>query len=90
MERVRRAVPMTSYAEALVVRRRPDRYTAASSARRATDPNLHLLEGTALFGPDDVEDLHDGLHPNAAGYRRMGERFFDIAFGPEGTFAPAR
>lgn len=55
--------------------------------RQATDPNLHLLEGPALFGPDDVADLPDGLHPNAAGYRRMGERFFDLAFADGGPFA---
>lgn len=44
------------------------------------DPNLHLLDGLGLFGPDDVDDLPDLLHPNAAGYRRMGERFFAMAF----------
>jgi lysophospholipase L1-like esterase len=25
-------------------------------------------------------DLPDGLHPNAAGYQRMGERFHRLAF----------
>ncbi|MEZ5256811.1 MAG: SGNH/GDSL hydrolase family protein [Ilumatobacteraceae bacterium] len=57
------------------------------AARRANDPNLHLLEGTELFGPDDVADLPDGLHPNAAGYRRMGERFFARAFQGAGPFS---
>jgi lysophospholipase L1-like esterase len=42
---------------------------------RRSDPNLHYLDGLELFGPDDVADLPDGLHPNAAGYQRMGERF---------------
>ena len=41
----------------------------------AGDTNLHLLDGRKLFGADDVADLPDGLHPNTAGYRRMGERF---------------
>ena len=46
------------------------------AARRAAgDEHLHLLAGPELFGLDDVDDLPDGLHPNAAGYRRMGERF---------------
>jgi lysophospholipase L1-like esterase len=42
----------------------------------------------ALFGPDDVGDLPDGLHPNPAGYQRIGDRFFDLAFGPGGPLAP--
>ncbi len=43
--------------------------------RAAGDANLHYLSGLELFGADDVGDLPDGLHPNAAGLRRMGERF---------------
>lgn len=35
--------------------------------RRAGDEHLHLLDGLALFGPDDAGDLPDDLHPNAAG-----------------------
>lgn len=57
------------------------------AARQVTDPNLHLLEGPELFGPHDLADLPDGLHPNAAGYRRMGERFFERAFSPGGPFS---
>lgn len=59
-------------------------------ARRvaAGDANLHYLDGRELFGADDLADLPDGLHPNAAGYRRMGERFAALAFGPGGVFAP--
>jgi hypothetical protein len=56
-------------------------------ARRRDDPHLHLVEGPDLFGPDDVHDLADGLHPNAAGYRRIGERFHRIAFTDGGPFA---
>jgi hypothetical protein len=58
-------------------------------ARRtaAGDAHLHYLDGRELFGSDDLADLPDGLHPNAAGYRRMGERFAAIAFGPGGVFA---
>ncbi|MFB6893228.1 GDSL-type esterase/lipase family protein [Kitasatospora sp. NPDC056327] len=58
------------------------------AARRAHDPNLHHLDGRDLLGPDDVDDLPDGLHPSAAAYRRMGERFAARAFTPGGPFAP--
>jgi lysophospholipase L1-like esterase len=34
-----------------------------------------------------VGDLPDGLHPNADGYVRMGERFAAYAFAPGGPFA---
>lgn len=44
--------------------------------RRALgDDVLEYLDGRELFGPDDVDDLPDGLHPNSVGYGRMGERF---------------
>ena len=53
----------------------------------AGDTQLHLVDGLALFGNDDVADLPDGLHPNAAGYRRIGERFHDLVFVTGGPFA---
>ena len=55
--------------------------------RAAGDANLHSLHGHRLFGADDVGDLPDGLHPNGAGYRRMGERFAEFAFSVAGPFA---
>ena len=39
------------------------------------DTNLHYFNGLKLFGPKDASDLPDDLHPNPAGYIRMGERF---------------
>lgn len=54
--------------------------------RKDGDDRLHLIDGTTLFGPDDVADLPDGLHPNAAGYARMAERFLPLAFGRAGAF----
>lgn len=60
---------------------------AAVTARRAAgDERLHLLDGPALFGPADADDLPDGLHPNEAGYARMAERFFALVFGDGGPF----
>lgn len=46
------------------------------------DTNLHYLSGLELFGPADVADLPDLLHPNAAGYQRMGERFHAAMLAP--------
>jgi len=41
----------------------------------AGDLNLFYLNGLSLFNKDDAKDLPDDLHPNPAGYRRMGQRF---------------
>ena len=57
-----------------------------ATRRAAGDAHLHLLQGPDLFGPDDVDDLPDGLHPNPAGYQRMGERFHALAFQGGGPF----
>ncbi|MFB6875840.1 GDSL-type esterase/lipase family protein [Streptomyces sp. NPDC056323] len=57
-----------------------------AAARQASDPHLHCLDGRALLGPDETEDLTDGLHPTAAAYRRMGKRFAAHAFTPDGPF----
>jgi hypothetical protein len=58
-----------------------------ATRQAAGDEHLHLLDGRELFGEDDLDDLPDGLHPNAAGYQRMGERFDALAFGAGGPFA---
>ncbi|MEU8548434.1 GDSL-type esterase/lipase family protein [Streptomyces roseoverticillatus] len=57
------------------------------AARRARDPYLHYLDGRELLGPDEVDDLADGLHPTAAAYRRMGKRFAAHAFAGDGPFS---
>lgn len=39
------------------------------------DTALEVIDGLDLFGPADAAGLPDGLHPDAAGYRRIAERF---------------
>jgi hypothetical protein len=42
--------------------------------RAAGDEQLHYLDGLSVFGEADAADLPDDLHPNPAGYIRMGKR----------------
>lgn len=59
--------------------------------RGRTDPHLHHLDGRDLYGPHDATELPlpDGLHPDAATHRLIGERFTTHAFGPGAPFAAA-
>ncbi|MFE2529856.1 GDSL-type esterase/lipase family protein [Streptomyces sp. NPDC059382] len=72
-----------------VIREELSRITAR---RAAGDPNLHHLDGRALYGEADFAELPlpDDLHPDPAGHRRIGERFGELAFGPGGPFEAAR
>jgi lysophospholipase L1-like esterase len=64
----------------LSLRRMRDVLEAVVAARiRAGDAAIRYLSGLELFGEADADDLPDNLHPNAAGYRRMGERFHRLA-----------
>jgi lysophospholipase L1-like esterase len=49
-------------------------YLAAIVEERA-DAHLHYLDGRTLLDSSSTEDIPDGVHPNADGYRLMGERF---------------
>jgi hypothetical protein len=55
---------------------------------RSDDPNLHYLDGTTLYGAADAvaHPLPDGLHPDTATHRIIGERFAAHAFTPAGPF----
>ncbi|WP_327238194.1 GDSL-type esterase/lipase family protein [Streptomyces sp. NBC_01317] len=54
--------------------------------RAADDPNLHYLDGRELFGEKDHAEfpLPDGVHPDPAGHRRIGENFARLAFADGG------
>ena len=59
---------------------------------RSDDPNLHYLDGRALYGESDAQcyPLPDGLHPDTDTHALMGKRFADRAFGPGGAFEKSR
>jgi lysophospholipase L1-like esterase len=51
------------------------------------DAAIRYLSGLVLFDEPDAPDLPDDLHPNAAGYQRMGERFFEVALKDDNWLA---
>lgn len=61
----------------------------AAVVERRTDPNLHYLDGTTLYGEGDAVEhpLPDALHPDTATHRLIGERFARYAFTGTGPFA---
>ena len=82
------AGPAEARPGSLTLRRIRELVAGVVEKRRALgDANLHYLDGLTLFGAADVADLPDGLHPNAAGYARIGERFAERVFGAGGAFA---
>ncbi|KNB53967.1 GDSL-type esterase/lipase family protein [Streptomyces caatingaensis] len=56
--------------------------------RSADDPHLFHLDGRELYGEADFAELPlpDGLHPDGAGHRRIGERFAELVFAADGPF----
>lgn len=60
-----------------------------TAQRAAQDPNIHYLDGRALYGEADFAELPlpDDVHPDPAAHRRIGERFAELAFGEGGAFA---
>lgn len=50
--------------------------------RRLGDSHLRYLDGLDLLGADEAADLPDDLHPDAAGYARMGDRFAALVLRP--------
>ena len=51
---------------------------------KAGDSHIRYFSGLNLFGAGDAHMLPDDLHPNTAGYRLMGERFYShLLTGPD-------
>ncbi|MGE9291343.1 MAG: SGNH/GDSL hydrolase family protein, partial [Puniceicoccales bacterium] len=46
--------------------------------QRLGDKNLFYLDGLDLFGESQAKHLPDNLHPNAEGYKIMGENFLKL------------
>jgi len=79
--------PELAYGALSIGRIRELVHDVVARRQQAGDQNLRVLDGRELFGAADVGDLPDGLHPNNAGYRRMGQRFAALAFGEGGPLA---
>ena len=60
-------------------------------ATRHDDPNLHYLDGRDLYGEPDFAELPlpDGLHPDAATHRLIGERFAKTGFAGNWESSPS-
>lgn len=54
----------------------------ADLMKRRGDRNLHYRNGLEWLGEPDAHRLPDGLHPDAQGYKLMGERFAGRILGP--------
>lgn len=48
---------------------------AVETLRAHGDRNAHYVDGLSLFGPDLLSLLPDNVHPNAEGYRVLGQNF---------------
>ncbi|WP_159323777.1 GDSL-type esterase/lipase family protein [Streptomyces tendae] len=66
-----------------------DELSRIVNQRAADDENLYHLDGRELYGEADAADLPlpDGIHPDAATHRLIGERFAKLAFADRGAFA---
>ena len=59
-------------------------FEAVESFRRRGDARIYYVDGLKLFDANLAQYLPDGLHPDAEGYRRMGENFLKEVFEVQG------
>jgi len=50
---------------------------AVATLQQRGDDKLFIHDGKQLFGKGDIHLLADGVHPNAQGYRLMGNRYIE-------------
>ncbi|MDP7636716.1 MAG: SGNH/GDSL hydrolase family protein [Phycisphaerae bacterium] len=68
---------------------RADLRHAVEVLRRRGDRNIHYVDGLNLLGPDLAELLPDLVHPDAEGYKRLGENFLHEVFDMLGVEIPS-
>ena len=47
------------------------------AVRAETDPNIHYMDGLQLFNETEALTMPDGIHPDAAGYRKIAANFVE-------------
>ena len=62
---------------------------AVETLQQRGDSQVFYVDGLKLFGPDLKEHLPDDVHPNAEGYRLLGERFVREVFDTIGIQLPS-
>lgn len=58
---------------------RDDVAEAVALLKQRGDRAIQYVDGLQLLGEEDAHLLHDRLHPNAEGYRRIADRFYQAA-----------
>ncbi|MBV9045479.1 MAG: hypothetical protein JO348_12310 [Alphaproteobacteria bacterium] len=73
-----------------LIRMRELLQTVVAARQKSGDDRIRYLSGLELFGSADRADLPDELHPNHAGYARMGERFHKLMLTGENALVRAK
>jgi hypothetical protein len=49
------------------------------AVRAVNDKNLYYMDGMQLFNETEAQTMPDGIHPDAAGYRKIASNFVERA-----------